>query len=299
MSTAAVPTQAALSGVTGLMRRNREVVGVIAVLVLLYWRTLVDLVVSWWDNPDYSHGIIIPFVIGYLLHSKWDKLSALEVRPSWLGLLVVVGSQVVNLVGFLGAEFFLQRISLVMFVIGAILFLWGWKHLWEAAVPIFLFVLAIPLPTLIFNTVALPLQLLASSFAERFLGLLHIPVFREGNVLMLANQTLNVAEACSGIRSLMSLITLAVIFAYFLPVKMWLRLAFVATSVPIALIANAFRVGGTGVLSHYYGEKAAEGFFHTFSGWLVFVFAFAFMMMEVGIVMRIAGKSDRKKGAQA
>src|SRR4029077_13035369 len=113
-------------------------------------------------------------------------------------------------------------------------------------------------------------------------------------ILMLSQQTLNVAEACSGIRSLMSLLTLGVMIAYFLPLKWWLRSLFVMTTIPIALVANAFRVGGTGVLGRWFGEAAAQGFFHTFSGWIVFVSAFGVLILEVTLLMRLTPPAFRE-----
>jgi exosortase len=199
-------------------------------------------------------------------------------------------------VGFLGAEFFLQRVSMVMFFGGVILFFWGWRMLIETAFGLVLILLAIPLPAIIFNAVALPLQLLASAWAESFLRVCQIPVYRDGNVLQLSTQLLNVTEACSGIRSLMSLVTLATMLAYFLPMRWWARLLFIFTAVPVALAANAFRVAGTGLLARWFGEQAAQGFFHSFSGWLVFVFAFVVLLGELLLLQRLA--SPRKKVAE-
>jgi exosortase len=262
---------------------------------LIYWKILRDLALDMWGMDDYSHGILLPFALAYLVHQKKDYLRELPIKWSWFGLAIVVGSQAINIVGYLGAEFFLQRISFVFFLAGMILFIYGWKHLWESAFALLLIALAVPLPKLIFNAIAFPLQLIASSWAEWFLQLLNIPVLREGNILTLSTMTLSVAEACSGIRSLMSLVTLGVMVAYFLPFRWWLRAVFIATTIPIAVITNAFRVGGTGVLAHRYGQAAAEGFFHTFSGWLVFVCAFGLLLLEVMLIMKIniARTSDK------
>jgi len=269
---------------------------VIAGVIWIYARVLMDLAKEWWINPDYSHGLLIPFAVGYLVYEKRSSLASLPSRPTWFGVVIIVISQCINLIGFLGAEFFLQRTSFVLLIAGLILFFGGWQYLRETAFMLLLFELAIPLPVLIFNLVALPLQLIASSWAESFLRVCQIPVLREGNLLYLSQQTLNVAEACSGIRSLMSLITLGLMLAYFLPFRWMVRVAFVLTTIPIAIVANAFRVGGTGVLATYFGDKAAQGFFHTFSGWLVFVFAFFVLLGEVALFHRLFGG---KKGSHA
>jgi len=259
----------------------------VVALILLYGRSLMVLTSEWWTNEDYSHGLLIPFALAYLAYQKRDYLTSIPMHRSIWGLVVIIVSQVEHLVGYLGAEFFLQRTSLVLLLAGMILYVFGWKHLWESAFALLLLVLSIPLPQIIFNQISFPLQLIASSWAEHFLGWMNVPVLREGNILNLANMSLNVAEACSGIRSLMSLITLAVMVAYFLPFRWWVRSLFIATAVPIAIIANAFRVGGTGVLAHRYGAAAAEGFFHTFSGWIIFVVALVILVAEVGILKKL------------
>lgn len=290
MSTAAITVRNESVGLVKQLAKSPAWLLLIAGIVWIYGKVLVELAGEWWQNPDYSHGLLVPFAIAYLLWEKRKTLSALPLRPSWIGLAVIVASQGINLVGFLGAEYFLQRSSFVFLLAGLILFFAGWEHLRETAFMLLLLELAVPLPVLIFNIVALPLQLIASSWAESFLRVCQIPVLREGNLLVLAQQTLNVTEACSGIRSLMSLITLGLMLAYFLPFRWMVRVAFVLTTIPIAIIANAFRVGGTGLLATYFGEKAAQGFFHTFSGWLVFVFAFVVLLGEVTLLHRFLGK---------
>jgi exosortase len=299
MSTVAVrAAEEPFSFVAELKRSPGWILLILSVLAL-YAQMLGALTVEWWDNPDYSHGLLVPFAIAYLLYEKRSVFATLPVKPSWFGLVVIAGSQVINLVGFLGAEFFLQRFSFIIFVAGLLLYLAGWRHLWEGSFALLLLALAIPLPAIVFNVVALPLQLIASSWAESFLRVCQIPVFREGNILILPQQTLNVTEACSGIRSLMSLISLGVMLAYFLPFKFWVRALFVVTTIPIALVANAFRVGGTGILAQSFGEKAAQGFFHTFSGWLVFVFAFSVLLLEVTLLQRFLGKTPKGEKNEA
>jgi exosortase len=261
--------------------------------VLLYAPTLSYLFYDWWHNPDYSHGFFIPLVASFLLWRKRKVLRALPVEPASFGLLIVLGSQVVFLTGYL-AEPFLQRISLLLLLAGTILYLWGWRALREVAFVLILLLLAIPMPEVIFNSVAEPLQLVASSLAEKVLHVFGVPVFREGNVLQLDHQMLNVTEACSGIRSLATLVTAGAIVGYFLPARWWLRLAFVASSVPIALAANALRVAGTGVLGQAWGERWATGFLHLFSGWVVFVFATCLMFGEWFLLQRWFGPHVRK-----
>jgi exosortase len=279
-----------VAAVTARARSTGERYAAIALIVstaVLYARITRDLIEDWWRSDDYSYGLLLPFALAYLIYEKRSELARLAERPSYLGLAVIVLSQLISLIGFLGAEFFLQRISLVLLLAGVVLYVYGWAHLREAIFALTLILLTIPLPALIFNQIAFPLQLLASSISETALQALHIPVLREGNILQLANMTMSVAEACSGIRSLMSMVTLSVVIGYLLPFGWWWRSAFIISSVPIAVLANCVRVAGTGILAHYYGSRAAEGFFHTFSGWLIFLCAFVLLAVEAWVLLRM------------
>jgi exosortase len=183
---------------------------------------------------------------------------------------------------------FLTRISILGTIVGITLFLGGWGYLRALVFPLAFLLLMIPIPSIIFNQIAFPLQLLASQFGETAMGFANVPVLREGNVLILANTTLEVAEACSGIRSLVSLLTLAIVLGYFSDPRGWVRTLVALSSVPVAIVTNGFRVAGTGIAAHKIGAAAAEGFFHEFSGWLVFVSAFMLMLALQRIIVRVA-----------
>ena len=260
----------------------------LAALGLVYTPSLWHLAKTWWTDPDYSFGLFIPFIVLFFLWRMRDDLRRLPAEPARLGLLLIVGSQIIYLVGYLGAEFFLQGFSLIVLLAGLILAARGWATFRKSSFLLLLFLLSIPLPAIILNAVTFPLQLVASAWAESILHLLHIPVFRDGNVLQLDNITLNVAEACSGLRSLASLVTAGVVVAYFLPSRWWLRAIFVLSAIPVALAANAFRVAGTGVLGEFVGQQWANGFLHLFSGWLVFVAAFCFLCGEWALFQRLS-----------
>lgn len=264
-------------------------------LALVYAPVLLGLVKDWATDPNYSHGFVIPFAVAFLLWRQRARLRALPLRPSAWGWVLAIGSQAVYLVGYLGAEFFLQRTSLLILIAGAIVILFGWRHLRTQLFSLALFFLAIPLPVLIFNAVALPLQLLASSWAAWLLNLTGIPVFRSGNILILPQRALDVAEACSGIRSLFSLIALAMLVAYFVPARFWVRLGLVLSAVPIALATNAFRIAATGVLGQWFGAAASEGFFHEFAGWLIFVVATAALVAEAAAVIWFLQRRRRQR----
>jgi len=244
----------------------------------VYWQVFAKLVHDWYNDDNYSHGFLIIPLAAYLAWERRHKLAEIIPAPSSFGLVVVVGSIVVLLAGILGSELFLQRVSIIGSVIGAVLFLLGWRHLRALSFPVAMLLLMIPIPAIIFNQIAFPLQLLASRFGETAMGIADVPVLREGNVLILANTTLEVAEACSGIRSLVSLVTLAIVLGYFADRRFWVRALVTLSSVPVAVVTNGFRVAGTGIAAHRFGAEAAQGFFHEFSGWIVFVAAFAIML---------------------
>jgi len=247
----------------------------LASFAFLYRHVVVKLVHDWATDDNYSHGFLIVPLALYLAWERRQGLAGLAPRPSVSGLLIVLASVGVLAAGTLGAELFLARVSMIGVLAGAIVFLYGWQHLRTLAFPVAFLLLMVPLPALIFNQVAFPLQLLASRAGEMALSVLHIPVLREGNVIVLAHTTLEVAEACSGIRSLVSLLTLGIVYGYFIDPRGPVRVAIALSTVPVAIAANGLRVAGTGVAAQYYGAQAAQGFLHSFSGWMVFVVALA------------------------
>ncbi|NUR52833.1 MAG: exosortase [Acidobacteria bacterium] len=262
-----------------MARRTAAALGLVAsVALIVYWPVISSLARQWASDENYSHGFLIaPFAL-YFGWRQRARLAAAVPQPSVVGLGVVALSLMVFLAGQLGAELFLARISLVGVVAGTVWFLFGWQHLRLLAFPIALLVLMVPLPALVFNQIAFPLQLFASRVGELALATTGIPVLREGNILELSTTRLEVVEACSGIRSLISLLTLAVILGKLNEPRRWARVALALVTVPIAIAANAARVAGTGVAAYWIGPEAAQGFFHTFSGWLVFVMAFAVLL---------------------
>jgi exosortase len=242
--------------------------------LFLYWSVLVKLVHDWATDGNYSHGFLIVPVALYFAYERRHHLVNAARRPTNLGFVVIAGSLGLLIAGTLGADLFLTRLSIVGVVLGVVLFVWGWEHARILAFPISFLLLMIPIPAIVFNQIAFPLQLLASRFGEATLQMARIPVLREGNVIILANTTLEVAEACSGIRSLISLLTLGIVLGYFSDSRTWARVAIALATIPVAIVANGLRVAGTGIAAHEFGPEAATGFFHTFSGWLVFVVSF-------------------------
>jgi exosortase len=202
-------------------------------------------------------------------------------------------------VGVLGAELFLTRVSFVVVLSGAILFLAGRRQLRVLALPLAFLLLMIPLPAIIFNSIAFPLQLLASRAGAAALDLGGVPVLREGNMLILASTRLEVAEACSGIRSLVSLLTLSIVLGQLSLTRRWTRVLLAAAALPVAVIANAGRVAGTGFAAHFWNPEVAEGFFHAFSGWIVFAVAFAALMAVQRLALWLETRNPRAASAAA
>jgi exosortase len=269
------------------------IAGLVAVL---YAPVLGQMVMQWWQDPDYSHGFVVPLFVGYVLYQRRHELRQIPLMPNNSGLLVMIGAIGLLLAGSLGAELFMARFSLPILLGGMLLFFAGWKMLCTVAFPLAYLALMIPLPAIIYNQVTLPLQLLASRLSSNGLELLGIPVLREGNVLVLPNYSLEVVEACSGIRSLMSLIALAIAYGYFAERRLWARIFLVTMMVPIAVASNALRVVGAGVLTYSWGPGSAEGFFHFFQGWLIFVSAVACMLLAHNVLRRV-GHLGREQGA--
>jgi exosortase len=263
-------------------------------VLLLYAPVLKGLVLQWWSDPDYSHGFFVPLFSGYILWRQRERWMKTEIKPSNFGLLVILGAIGLLLVGSLGAELFTSRLSLLVLLVGLILFLSGWDFLRAVSFPLCFLVFMIPLPQILYNQITFPLQLLASRFGTFWLELVHVPVLRDGNILVLSNYSLEVVEACSGIRSLMNLISLAVIYGYLLERRLWVRILLVALMVPSAIVSNAIRIMGAGVMAHRFGAAAAEGFLHKFSGWAIFVVsllllcAFHWILRHIGKVPRDA-----------
>jgi exosortase len=244
-------------------------------LVVLYYRVAVKLVYDWYTIPDYSHGFLVPFFAAFLIWDKRKVLKATPVKQTWSGIILVVFSIMVLILGVYGVELFTARISFILLVTGLVATFFGWAMVRELRFPLLVLVLAIPFPAILFNRITFPLQLLASRIASDILPMLGVPTLHEGNVIELPVMKLEVAEACSGIRSLMSLFTLAVFYGYFLERTTKRRVILALASIPIAVTANVARIVGTGLCVQYWDPEKALGFFHEFSGWVMFVVSLA------------------------
>jgi exosortase len=245
----------------------------VALLIWTYWLVLPELVTQWWNEDEYSHGFLVPLISIGLVWHKRAQLRAVPIAPAYTGVVLMAASLAVYATGIIGADLFLQRVSMVSMVAGATLYITGWRMFAAVMFPIAFLLFMVPLPGIIFNSIAFPLQLLAAQIATDVMQAFGIPVFREGNIMHLASTSLDVEEACSGIRSLISLSALGVLFAYVTESRWLPRLLIAAMIVPIAVVANVFRVTVTGLLAHYVSVDAALGVFHTVGGLSVFLLA--------------------------
>jgi exosortase len=262
-------------------------------VVLLYASVIRNLVVQWWTDPDYGYGFFIPLFSGYILWRERERWTKTEIKPSNLGLVLELAAVGLFLLGSLGAELFTTRFSLLVLLAGMISFLAGWKMLRTVSFPLCYLMWSIPIPAIIYNQITFPLQLIASRLATTWLELVHVPVLRDGNILVMSNYSLEVVEACSGIRSLMTLMALAVGSGYLVSPLRWVRYALAVFMVPIAIVTNAIRIVVAGILAHRFGSAAAEGFLHEFSGWAIFLVALILMFSSYWIFWRIGERRQR------
>jgi exosortase len=260
---------------------------ILGLVVFLYAPVLRGLVTQWARDPDYSYGFFVPVFSGYVLWRLRERLAVNKTKPSNFGFLVMMGAVCLLFLGSLGAELFTIRLSMLVLLSGIVLYLAGWQALRTVSFPLGFLVFMIPLPAIIYNQITFPLQLLASRLASSWLELVGVPVLRNGNVLVLSSYSLEVVEACSGVRSLMTLVSLAVAYGYLAESRVWVRCVLALLMVPTAIITNATRVTIAGILAHKFGAATSEGFVHVFSGWLVFLFALVLLFLFHRVLRRV------------
>ncbi len=263
-------------------------------LCVAYAPALYYMVSEWFSNEDMGHGLFVIPVAVYIVWNERDKIFTRTFSPSWWGLAILAWGSCQVVLGTLGADFFVARTAFIVGIVGLIWLFGGWPLVKQLRFPLVLLLFMIRIPIFIYSQITLPLQLLASQVATLSLTLLGIPVFREGNVLELASQKLSVVEACSGIRSLLSLGFLALVYAYFFDKRPWMRPALLVAAVPIAIIANSGRITLTGVLSEI-DPKLAEGFYHSLEGFVIFIVALAALIATHQIVSRVYGMIYERK----
>ena len=255
-----------------------------ALVILLYFPILQGLIKQWWNEPDFSHGFIVPVFAGYVVWLTRERWQAIPPQPDGRGLFVILAALCMLLAGSVAAVLFVSRLSMLVLLLGIVLYLAGREMISEMAFPLGYLLLMIPPPEIIYNQITFPLQLWASRVAFTLLQWVHVPVLLEGNILLLPNYSLEVAEACSGIRSLLSLIALTVAYGYIAEKRGWLRVALVFITVPVAILSNSLRVFGTGLATYWIGPEWANGFLHEMSGFVVFFVAAGFIVLVHWVV---------------
>ncbi|SRR5258708_1659003 len=271
-----------------------QILILVALVSLLYSGILMRLASDWWSDPNYSHGFFVPAFSAFVLWRNRKNLATFPTNPSWFGLVIIAGALLILIAGVLAAELFLSRSSFLFLLAGFEIYFLGWNHFRAVLFPWAILFLMIPIPVILFNQVALPLQILASQLASGLLAILGVPVLRTGNIIQLPSMALEVVEACSGIRSLMSLLTLAIFYGYFFEPQIRRRILLVMAAVPIAVAANGLRIMGTGLLGQYWDPGKAEGFLHLFSGWVIFVLALIMLYLFHIALSRINWKPRAK-----
>lgn len=257
----------------------------------LYWKSIYDMVWDWYNDPNYSHGFLIPFISGYFLWQRKDDLKSSDFVPSNMGLIILICGLIFYLIGNIAGELFTMKISMLVVLGGAIIFICGIGFFKMIMFPFLYLIFMIPLPYILYDSVAFPLKIFVSKFSVDFLSQIGVLVLREGNIIHLADISLEVADACSGIRSIISLLALSTALAY-LTQEGWLkRGALIVLAVPIAVIVNSIRVIGTGILADKYGSEVAQGFFHEFAGLAIFGIAIVMLIISAILLRKIGKKS--------
>lgn len=271
---------------TQTLRVHRfELLVFVLLMVGVYHSIVPDMILDWQRDDNYSHGFLVPFIAAYLAYMRLPDLQFAEVRPVNAGIgLIGIGLVMLGL-GWLGSEYFNMRASMVVILAGSTLFLFGWQVFTILLAPLCYLLLMVPIPYIIYDAAAFPLKLFVTKASVMSMKALGIVVLQEGNILMFPNITLEVADACSGLRSIMSLLALGAAYAFVMHSRTRDRVILIFSTLPIAVLTNCLRVIATGVLAQYFGSAAAEGFFHEFAG--LFVFAGAVVMfVSLGTLLK-------------
>lgn len=269
-----------------------KLVVVFGLWIVSFFHIFQGLVATWLNEPDNSHGILVPFISIFFVWQKRHSLKSARISSSNWGTIILAGSMVLYLLGFASGTDFISRVMIVFSLIGLLLLVMGKEVLTTLAFPVLFLFFMVPVPDAIQGLVAFPLQLFATKISHVLIQALSIPVYREGNMLYFAQTQLEVAEACSGIRSIAAFTVLSVIFAYVLDKGWSRRIILLASAIPLALLTNIIRITTTGILAHHYGSAIADSFLHEFTGLVVFAFGFV-LLLSVFILLNNVGASHK------
>jgi exosortase len=272
----------------GWLRVGVLVGSVVAVLIGLYARVLSIWLKDLWSDPNYSHVYIVPIISGFVIWQRRRVLAALPIRGSWRGVPLLLAGVAALIVGDISASLFPMRVSLILILAGVVLFQFGSAMLRALAFPLGFLLFLVPMPLIFFYAMTARLQNLAAGTGAWALDLVGVSVFLEGNVIHLSSLALGVTEACSGIRSLITLVALGVAWAHFMLPRLWMQVVLVVSVLPITIVANAGRIVMTGLVGRSFGVEYAEGFFHFFSGWLVFILAILCLLAVHGLLRAVS-----------
>jgi exosortase len=273
-----------------LHRYRLQLILVLPLLTAMYIRIMPAMAKDWYQDENNSHGFIVPFIAAYLLWQRWPKLKESRVKPCLTGLVVIILGALQLFIAWHATEYFTMRTSLIVLLAGMTLFWFGKEVLKGMALPLGYLIFMVPIPYIVYETVAFPLKLFVTRVSVAILKIFGVVVIRDGNIIMFPSTTLEVADACSGIRSLVSLLAIAVAYACMIRTTTIRRWIVIVSAVPIAVATNSLRVVVTGMLAQWWGAKAAEGFFHEFAGMAVFMLAMILLMM-FGELIRRHGES--------
>lgn len=240
-------------------------------LLAVYYPVIINLIKDWTEDDNYSHGFFIPLISVYMLYSMREELSRIKLTPNNWGLPLLLLGLIQLMLAKIGTEFFMQRTSLIPVLLGITLFLFGIRFSRKILIPVLFLIFMVPLPAIIWNKIAFPMQLFSTTLTENIVHALGIPVLREGNILYLAETTLEVVDACSGLRSLVTMFALSATFAWFSDLGIFRQWLLFLCAAPIAILANIVRLTGTAVLANQFGDEVAQGFLHELSGLVTFM----------------------------
>ena len=271
-----------------LKQYRLQLIPVLLLLTWMYYRIVPEMVNVWYQDENYSHGFLVPIIAGYFIWQRWPDLKERPVKPDWLGLVIILWGLLQLLAAWFGTEYFTMRTSLIVLLFGMTLFWFGRAVLKGLALPFGYLIFMVPIPYIIYDMAAFPLKLFVTRVSVAFLKIVGVVVIREGNIIMFPTTTLEVADACSGIRSLISLLAIATAYAFLMNTSTIRRWVIIFSAIPIAVATNALRVIVTGILAQWWGAKAAEGFFHEFAGMTVFLLAMV-LLVAFGELLRRRG----------